>query len=78
MAEKHFILMDIGWSDLGFIHNWVFHIEIKKEKIHLHKNMTDFNMVEALTDQGVPQSDIVISVLQEPTNLSDIQLGEAA
>jgi len=76
--KKHFILMDIGWSNLGFIHKWVFHFEIKKDKIYLHKNSTDFDIIKALIENEIPKDDIVISVLEEPANLSEVQLGEAA
>ena len=76
--EQHFILMDMGWSQLGFIHNWVFHIEIKDQKVHLHKNMTDFDIVGTLIENGIAKEDIIITVLEEPSNLSESQLGEAA
>ena len=76
--KRHFVLMDMGWSNLGFIHKWVFHLEIKEDKVYLHKNMTDFDIVEALIENGIKKTDIVISILEEPTNLSDTLFGEAA
>ncbi len=76
--KKHFILMDMGWSNLGFIHKWVFHFEVKNDKVYIHKNSTDFDIIKAVIENGIPKSDIVISVLEEPTNLSDAILGEAA
>ena len=76
--KRHFILMDMGWSNLGFIHKWVFHIEIKDGKVYLHKNMTDFDIVEALIENGINKQDIMISILEDPTKLSDTILEEAA
>jgi len=76
--ERHFILMDMGWSQLGFIHNWVFHFEIKDGKVYGHKNMTDFDIVAELVENGIDKKDIVITVLEEPENLSEPQFGEAA
>jgi len=76
--KKHYILLDIGWNNDEFIHDWVFHFELKGSKIYGHKNMTDFDIVAALIENGIDKKDIIISVLEEPTNLSESQLGEAA
>lgn len=76
--KKHFILIDMGWCNLGFIHNWVFHIEVKNSKIHLHKNMTDFDIVEELVENGIDKDDFVFTMLNEPKDVYKAQLGEAA
>lgn len=77
-VKNHYILMDMGWTNLGFIHKWVFHFELKGDKIHLHKNMTDFNIVEELVENGINKDDFVFTMLNEPKDVHKAQLGEAA
>ena len=77
-TKNHYILMDMGWSNLGFIHKWVFHFEIKEGKLHLHKNMTDFDIIAELIENGIDKKDIVITILEGTDSLPTTQLGEAA
>ena len=77
-AKRHFILMDMGWSHIGFIHNWVFHFELIGDKVHLHDNSTDFDIIEELVEYGIAKTDMVISVLEEPDFDENGKLKEAA
>lgn len=36
-SKEHFILIDMGWNEKKYIHDWVFHIEIKDEKFGFTK-----------------------------------------
>ena len=64
--ENHFILLDIGWQGDEFIHEWVFHIEIKDDKVWIHEDMTDRSIAKELIDAGIDESDIVISFWEMP------------
>jgi len=77
-AKTHFILIDIGWHEEEFIHDWVFHFELKDSKVYGHKNMTDFDIVGQLIKNGIAEKDIIITILEGTDSLSETQLGEAA
>lgn len=64
--KNHYILLDMGWQDNEFIHEWVFHIEIKNDKVWVHEDMTDVNIAQELIDAGINASDIRISAWQMP------------
>ena len=64
--DNHFILLDIGWQEDEFIHEWVFHIEIKEDKVWIHEDTTDANIAQMLIDAGIDESDIRISAWQMP------------
>ena len=64
--ESHFIVLDIGWQNDEFIHEWVFYIEVKEGKVWIHEDATDYNIAKALIDAGIDESDIFISFWQTP------------
>lgn len=77
-GKKHFILIDIGWDKDEFIHDWVYHFELKNGKVYGHKNTTDFDIVGQLIKNGIAKKDIIISFLQEGQLDEETQLEEAA
>lgn len=53
--------MRIGWRDKQFIHNTVFHFDIKaNDKIWIQANWTDVDIAADLVKRGVEKDDIVI------------------
>lgn len=56
----------MGWQDDEFIHEWVFHIEIRDNKVWIHEDLTDANIGQILIDAGIEESDIRISAWQIP------------
>jgi len=76
--KKHFILFDIGWHEDEFIHDCIFHFELKEGKVHGHKNTTDFDIIQELVENGIDKKDIIITILEEADSISETQLGEAA
>lgn len=71
-GNNHFILLDMGWQNEEFIHEWVFHIEIKDNKVWIHEDVTDTNIAKQLIDAGIDESDIRISAWQMPeSNISN-------
>lgn len=60
-SNNHFQLVETGWYDKHYIHNIVYHFQIKlNQKIWLLANNTDVLVAEELIKKGVPASDIVI------------------
>lgn len=66
-AGHHFILVDMGWNDKKYIHDWVFHIEIKNDKIWIHEDLTDIGIAKELIENGIPESDIILAFANPPT-----------
>lgn len=63
--KKHYMVVDIGWHRDSFIHDWVFHFEIKNEQIWVHANATDVNLEKELTSRGAAIQDIFGSFLED-------------
>lgn len=60
-----FILLAVGWHNNDFIHNWVFHLQLKGDKIWVYEDMTDPGIKVLLMEKGVPSSDIILGFLPE-------------
>lgn len=61
--RNHFQLVRVGWRKDRFVHVCPFHFDIQGGKIWIQQNRTDVEVAEALTEMGVPPSDIVIGFL---------------
>lgn len=59
-----FILIVMGWHRKDYIHNLVFHIEIKEDKVVIHEDRTDFGMANELMEKGISKSDIILNYLK--------------
>ena len=64
-TRNHFELVSIGWHKGQFIHEVVFHFDIKDNKIWIQQNWTDIKPSKTLIEKGVHPNDIVIGFLQE-------------
>jgi len=62
-ARKQFILLAMGWHKNEYIHDWIFHIELKNEQIWVHEDLSDPGIKLALLEKDVPESDIVLAYL---------------
>ena len=60
-----FILLAVGWHNNDFIHNWIFHLQLKGDKIWVYEDMTDPGIKVFLMEKGVPSSDIILGFLPE-------------
>ena len=58
--RNHFELVSVGWQKGNFIHDIVFHFDIKDDKIWIIQNWTDIKISKELVNRGVESSDIVI------------------
>lgn len=58
--QNHFILMDIGWQGKRYIHRILYTVEIINDKIWIHEDNTDTDLIGRLLDKGIPKKDIVL------------------
>lgn len=63
--RNQYILLALGWHGQEYIHNWIFHLELKDDKIWIHEDLTDPGIKVALMERGVSESDIVLGFLPE-------------
>jgi XisI protein len=61
--RNHFELVSVGWQKGKFIHDTVFHFDIKENKIWIIQNWTDIKVSKELINRGVEASDIVIGFI---------------
>lgn len=59
--NDHYQVMVIGWENKQRVYYPVFHLDIKDNKIWVQQNVSDFDVVTALMDKGVPKTDIVLA-----------------
>lgn len=74
-ARKQFILLAMGWYKNEYIHDWIFHIELKNEQIWVHEDLSDPGIKLILLEKGVPESDIVLAYLPVYENKSVDDVG---
>lgn len=61
LQRDHFQLVRIGWRGDTFVHNTVFHFDIKPDdKIWIQANWTDTDIAAELVSRGVAKEDIVL------------------
>ena len=61
MQRNHFQLVSIGWAKDRFLHDTIFHFDIKPNgKIWIQANGTDTDIAAKLVSCGVPPHDIVL------------------
>lgn len=63
-AEEQFILLSVGWHNNTYVHNWLYHLQIKDNKIWIHEDLTDVGIAAVLEEKGVPKSDIVLGFVE--------------
>ena len=62
--RNHYELVSMGRHKNAFFHNTVFHLDIKDTgKIWLQVNNTDWDITEALIENGISKQEIVLGTL---------------
>jgi hypothetical protein len=56
----HYQLQNIGWSDSRFTHSTLVQIDIKNDFVWVQVDNTEYNIVDMLLEQGVPENRIVL------------------
>jgi XisI protein len=56
----HYQLLNIGWHGSRHTHSILVQIDIKGDFVWVQADNTEYNIVDALLEQGVPQNRIVL------------------
>lgn len=62
-AQRHFMLMIIGWDNEQYNHYAMVHFELRNHKIWIHQNNTDIDLDAFFIENDIPKSDIVLGFL---------------
>ncbi len=63
--KSHFVLMSVGWDNQEYIHQVLFHLEVKLDgKIWIHENRTDLPIDEILITNSVEAIDILAGMIE--------------
>lgn len=60
VEHDHYQLSYVGWEEQQRIFNLILHFDIKDGKVWIQHNGTETAITQALVEQGVPASDIVV------------------
>lgn len=59
-TQQHFIFLSIGWHKNEYVHDTVYHLEVKSNgKIWIHQLNTDVEIDVELIAKGVDKADII-------------------
>ncbi len=59
-TRDHYQYARVGWQGQKFVQSILVHIDISNDLVWVQCDNTDFNVVDALLEQGVPQNQIVL------------------
>jgi hypothetical protein len=62
-VNHRYQVVTIGWDKTRFVHDCPMHIDIIDGKVWIQRNMTEIDIAEILTKQGIAKSDIVLGFL---------------
>jgi XisI protein len=62
--SDNYLLLDTGWDNTGRVHNIVFHLRIKENKIWIEWDGTEKGIYYELLESGVNQDDIILGFLR--------------
>ena len=63
--RNHYQLVSLGWQKAKFVHDVVFHFDLKDNKIWIQQNWTDVKISKELIDRGVSPADIIIGFVHQ-------------
>lgn len=55
-----YLLIDSGWQDDERFYSPYLHISLSKEKLHIERDLTDYDFTAELLAKGIPKQDIVL------------------
>jgi hypothetical protein len=73
----HYQLLNVGWHGSQHTHSILVQIDVKGDFVWIQADNTEYNIVDALLEQGVPQNRIVLG-FQAPYKraLTDFAVGD--
>lgn len=66
----HYQLFRVGWRGAHFIHNCLFHFDIKNGKVWIQQNETEVLVGDELVSRGIPKDDIVLGFQPKEVRLA--------
>ncbi len=62
LQRDHYLLFRLGWENEGMrrVYGCTIHIDIKKNKIWIQRDLTEMGVANELLEAGVPKQDIVL------------------
>ena len=74
--SSHFIQLTFGWNNEDYIHQTVFHLEVKLNgQVWVHENRSDILIDDELTNAGIATEDIILSLIEPYSdNTLDMQV----
>lgn len=61
IERDHYQILRIGWRDMKRTFGVPIHIDIKDGKLWIQQNLTDYDFIQDLIDEGIPKEDIVLA-----------------
>jgi hypothetical protein len=58
--NDRYLLLRTGWDQDRRVHNFIFHFDIKDDKIWIQENNTDIDVDEKLEEMGISKKEIVV------------------
>lgn len=58
--QDSYMLVDVGWERGRRIHQVVFHLRIREDKIWVEDDWTEYGVAQELVDAGVAKEEIVL------------------
>ncbi len=60
-TKRHFMIITFGWdNEKEYVNEIKFHIEVNnKEKVIIHENITDIEILDLLLDKKIAENDIL-------------------
>jgi hypothetical protein len=59
-AGGHYLILHVGWNDFERTYAVVVHIDIKDDFVWVQRDNTNYNVVQALLEQGIPKNRVVL------------------
>ncbi|KAF0249515.1 MAG: xisI [bacterium] len=59
--HDQYLLMDVGWSKPGRVHDIVIHLQLKDGKVWVEWDGIETGITQEMLDAGIPKEDIVLA-----------------
>jgi len=59
-SSASYLLLDVGWDQMGRVHSVPIHLRIKADRVWVERDHTDANIAGELLNAGIPKEDIVL------------------
>ena len=64
-ARDQYLLLHLGWNDLGRVHAVVCHLRLREGKVWIERDGTSDGVATALVEAGIPPAHIVLGFQPE-------------